>query len=300
MGEVYRAHDVPLGRDVAIKILLRAFTTDPERLARFEREARLVAALNHPHIAGIHGITETGTGIGAGAGGGTDARRSHQSRPSTVEEALTIGRQIADALSAAHDKGIVHRDLRPANVTLMLSGAVKILDFGLAKPDPDSADPHVAHSPTITISATHNGLILGTAAYMSPEQARGKSVDKRSDIWAFGCVLFEMLTGHKAFDRDTVSDTMAAILEREPDWRLLPAATPPTRCLAARRPRDIGDARLELDDAVARFGSHRPLGRVVDFVSGAQASGARHNCRSVYWADGRRGLANIHRELDAS
>jgi len=277
MGEVYRAHDARLGRDVAIKILPQAFTTDPERLARFEREARLVAALNHPHIAGIYGIAETGTApalVLELVEGPTLADLIKAGRL-PIEEALTIGRQIADGLSAAHDKGIVHRDLKPANVKLTLSGAVKILDFGLAKPDPDGADPHVAHSPTITISATHNGIILGTAAYMSPEQARGKSVDKRSDIWAFGCVLFEMLTGHKAFDRDTVSDTMAAILEREPDWRLLPAATPPgvrrllQRCLArdvARRLRDIGDACLELDDAVARFGSRRPLGRVVDFV----------------------------------
>ncbi len=270
MGEVYRAHDARLGRDVAIKILPRAFTTDPERLARFEREARLLAALNHPHIGGIYGIEDIG---GAPAlvlelvEGPTLADLIKAGRL-PVEEALAIGRQIADGLSTAHDKGIVHRDLKPANVKLTLSGEVKILDFGLAKPDPDGAAPQAAHSPTITISASHHGIILGTAAYMSPEQARGKSVDKRSDIWAFGCVLFEMLTGHKAFDRETVSDTMAAILEREPDWRLLPAATPASvrrllqRCLAkdiVRRLRDIGDACLELDDAVARFGSFGPL-----------------------------------------
>jgi len=277
MGEVYRAHDARLGRDVAIKILPRAFTTDPERLARFEREARVLAALNHPHIAGIYGIEETGSApalVLELVEGPTLADHISAGRL-PVEEALTIGRQIADGLSAAHDKGIIHRDLKPANVKLTPSGAVKILDFGLAKPDPDGAAPQVAHSPTITVSATHNGIILGTAAYMSPEQARGKSVDKRADIWAFGCVLFEMLTGHKAFDRDTVSDTMAAILEREPDWQRLSAATPPgvrrllQRCLAkdaARRLRDIGDACLELDDAIARVGRVRPLGPVVDFV----------------------------------
>jgi Tol biopolymer transport system component len=277
MGEVYRAHDARLGRDVAIKILPRAFTTDPERLARFEREARLLAALNHPHIGGIYGIEEIGAApalVLELVEGPTLADLIKAGRL-PVEDALAIGRQLADGLSAAHDKGIVHRDLKPANVKLTLSRSVKILDFGLAKPDPDGGAPQIAHSPTITISATHQGIVLGTAAYMSPEQARGKSVDKRADIWAFGCVLFEMLTGRKAFDRETVSDTMAAILEGEPDWRLLPAATPASvrrllqRCLAkdvVRRLRDIGDACLELDDAVARFGRFRPLGRVVDGV----------------------------------
>jgi serine/threonine protein kinase len=276
MGEVYRAHDARLGRDVAIKILPSAFTTNPERLARFEREARLLAALNHPHIAGIYGIEETATApaLVLELIEGPTLADLISARRLPVEDALSIGRQIADGLSAAHDKGIVHRDLKPANVKLTKSGAVKILDFGLAKPDPDG-DPKIAHSPTITISATHGGIILGTAAYMSPEQARGKSVDKRADIWAFGCVLFEMLTGHKAFDRETVSDTMAAILEREPEWRRLPASTPPTvrrllqRCLTkdvGRRLRDIGDACLELDDAIARRRSVRPVGRIVDSV----------------------------------
>ena len=276
MGEVYRAHDARLGRDVAIKILPRAFTTDPERLARFEREARVLAALNHPHIAGIYGIEETASApalVLELVEGPSLAELISAGRPA-VGDALSIARQIADGLSAAHDKGIVHRDLKPANVKLTKTGAAKILDFGLAKPDPDG-DPQIAHSPTITVSATHNGIILGTAAYMSPEQARGKSVDKRADIWAFGCVLFEMLAGHKAFDRETVSDTMAAILEREPDWRRLPASTPPSvrrllqRCLAkdvGRRLRDIGDACLELDDALARRGSVRPVGRIVDSV----------------------------------
>jgi eukaryotic-like serine/threonine-protein kinase len=276
MGEVYRAHDARLGRDVAIKILPRAFTTDPDRLARFEREARLLAALNHPHIAGIYGIEETETApalVLELVEGPTLADLIVAGRL-RVEDALSFARQIADGLSAAHDKGIIHRDLKPANVKLTKDGSVKILDFGLAKPDPDGA-PQIAHSPTITASATYGGIILGTAAYMSPEQARGRSVDKRADIWAFGCVLFEMLTGRKAFDRETVSDTIAAILEREPDWRLIPTSTPAgvrrivQRCLAkevGRRLRDIGDASLELDDAIARRGTVRPLERILESV----------------------------------
>ena len=263
MGEVYRAHDARLGRDVAIKILPRAFTSDSERLARFEREARVLASLNHPHIGGIYGIVETGVApalVLELVEGPTLADRIAAGRLA-VREVLAIGRQIADALSAAHDKGIVHRDLKPANVKVTPSGVVKVLDFGLAKPDVDVASPELAHSPTITASATRDGVILGTAAYMSPEQARGDTVDRRSDIWSFGCVLYEMLTGRKVFDRDTVSETMAAILEREPDWRRLPTATPSgvrrllQRCLekdVGRRQRDIGDACLELDDALTR------------------------------------------------
>src|SRR3954471_6058747 len=180
MGEVYRAHDARLGRDVAIKILPLAFTTDPERLARFEREARLLAALNHPHIGGIYGIENTGTAPALVLELVEGPRLADLIKAGRlpVDEALAIGRQIANGLSAAHDKGIVHRDLKPANIKLTLSGAVKILDFGLAKPDPDGTAPQLAHSPTITISAIDNGIILGTAAYMSPEQARGKTVDK--------------------------------------------------------------------------------------------------------------------------
>ena len=278
MGEVYRARDARLARDVAIKILPPALTTQPDRLARFEREARILAAINHPHIAGIYGIEETGTApalVLELVEGPTLADRIKTGRIG-AEEAFAIGRQIADAISAAHDKGIIHRDLKPANVKVTPSGVVKVLDFGLAKADGQRATPELAQSPTITMSGSLNGIILGTAAYMSPEQARGRSVDKRTDIWAFGCVLYEMLTGDKAFDGETVSDTIAAILEREPNWRVLPAATPANvrrllqRCLdkdASRRLRDIGDAALELEDAIGRVRSRSFVGRLGDLAS---------------------------------
>jgi Tol biopolymer transport system component len=281
MGEVYRAHDARLGRDVAVKILPRAFTTDPDRLARFAREARVLASLNHPHIGGIYGVEEIGEApalVLELVDGPTLAERIGAGRL-PVHEALDIARQIADALAAAHDKGIVHRDLKPANVKLTSSGVVKVLDFGLAKASEGDAGAGVlAQSPVITVTA---GIILGTAAYMSPEQARGKPVDKRSDNWAFGCVLYEMLTGRKAFEGDTVSDTTAAILTREPNWRALPAATPGSvrrvlrRCLEKdvnRRWRDIGDAGVEMEDAIARrrrlvwprvFEGVRPAGALV-------------------------------------
>jgi len=257
MGEVYRARDTILSRDVAIKILPRHFTADPERLTRFEREARMLAALNHPHIAAIHGIVDAEGVRGLVlelVEGGTLADRI-QRGPVPVTDALTIARQIADALDAAHEKGIIHRDLKPANIKITPGGIVKVLDFGLAKAAPDELQ-----SSTVAMGATREGTILGTAAYMSPEQARGQAVDKRTDIWAFGCVLYEMLTGHAAFPGETVSDTIVAILEREPDWAALPATTPPmvARLLhrglekdTKRRLRDIGDARAELDDAWA-------------------------------------------------
>ena len=275
MGEVYRAHDARLGRDVAIKILPRAFTSDPERLARFEREARVLASLNHQNIAGIHGIeaSETAPALVLELVEGPTLAERIETGPIHMGEALAIGRQIAEALSAAHDKGIVHRDLKPANVKVTPSGVVKVLDFGLAKPAGDGATQEFAHSPTITVNASHGGIILGTAAYMSPEQARGKPLDKRTDVWAFGCVLYEMLTGRKAFDRETVSDTLAAVLEREPDWRALPPPTPTSirrllqRCLekdASRRLRDLGDACLEIDDAITRLRSRSLLRRLVE------------------------------------
>ncbi|HJR60345.1 MAG TPA: protein kinase [Vicinamibacterales bacterium] len=258
MGEVYRARDTTLGRDVAIKILPRHFTADPERLARFEREARVLAALNHPNIGAIYGLEASAGGVRALVlelvEGETMADRI-QRGPVPVTDAVTIARQIADALDAAHEKGIIHRDLKPANIKVTPDGVVKVLDFGLAK-----AATGELQSPTVTVGSTQEGTILGTAAYMSPEQARGQAVDKRTDIWAFGCVLYEMLTGHAAFPGETVSDTIAAVLGQEPDWAALPATTPPmvTRLLQRglakdpkRRLRDVADARADLDDALA-------------------------------------------------
>jgi serine/threonine protein kinase len=256
MGEVYRARDTTLGRDVAIKILPQHFTADPARLARFEREARLLAALNHPNIGAIHGLEASG-GVRALVlelvEGETLADRIRRG-PVPITDALTIAGQIAEALDTAHEKGIVHRDLKPANIKVTPDVLVKVLDFGIAKAPGDALQ-----SPAETQGGTQAGAILGTAAYMSPEQARGRPVDKRTDIWAFGCVLYEMLTGHVAFPAETVSDTIAAVLQREPDWAALPATTPlmVARLLRRslekdpkRRLRDIADARAELDDAL--------------------------------------------------
>ena len=263
MGEVYRARDTKLGRDVAIKILPSHFTNDPERRARFAREARTLATLNHPHIGAIYGLEES-DGLSALVlelvEGQTLAERLERG-PLKIADALAIARQIADALDAAHEKGIVHRDLKPANVVLQGSSGgagdvrAKVLDFGLAKlVAVDLAD---SPAPSGSFDGTADGRILGTPAYMSPEQARGQTVDKRTDIWAFGCVLFEMLAGQRAFEGDTVTDTLVRVLEREPEWTALPATTPEPvrkllrRCLQkdpGRRVRDIGDARQQLDE----------------------------------------------------
>jgi Tol biopolymer transport system component len=264
MGEVWSATDTNLGRQVAIKILPDAFAHDPDRLARFEREAKTLASLNHPNIAIIYGL-EKADGIRALVmelvEGPTLADRIGQG-PIPIDEALPIAKQIAEALEAAHEQGIIHRDLKPANIKLREDGTVKVLDFGLAKAmEPAGViSPSQTMSPTITAPAmTQMGIILGTASYMSPEQARGQSVDKRTDIWAFGCVLYEMVTRRAAFGGDTVSETLARVLEREPEWARVPAATPPgvhrllRRCLekiSKRRLRDIGDARLELQEAI--------------------------------------------------
>ena len=235
MGEVYRAHDTNLGRHVALKLLPPSFAQDAERVARFRREAHVLATLNHPNIAGIYGLEEAGTHrflVLELVEGPTLADRI-ASGPLPVDEAIHIGREIAGALQAAHEKGIIHRDLKPANIALSADDTVKVLDFGLAKaldpaPGPASADP--LNSPTITSPAMMTGLgvILGTAAYMSPEQAKGRPADKRSDVWAFGCVLFEMLTGKRPFKGDDVTDTLAAVIRGEPDWHALPAGLPPT------------------------------------------------------------------------
>jgi serine/threonine protein kinase len=230
MGVVYRAEDTHLNRQVAIKVLPDIFTGDPERLACFEREAKLLASLNHPNIAAIHGLEEDGGKrflVLELIEGATLAERLHTG-PLSVDEALQVCRQIAEGLEEAHEKGIIHRDLKPANVKVTPEGKVKILDFGLARAlreqTPAAAD--LSHSPTITEEMTRPGVVLGTAAYMSPEQARGKAADKRADIWAFGCVLYECLTGKAPFKGETVTETMAKILEGTPDWNLLPAATP--------------------------------------------------------------------------
>jgi serine/threonine protein kinase len=228
MGEVYRARDPKLNRHVALKILPAAFAADRERLARFRREAQLLASLSHPHIGHIYGLEdseEVHALVLELIEGQTLADRIAHG-PVPIPDALAIAKQIAEALEVAHERGIVHRDLKPANIKVTPDGVVKVLDFGLAKGRGHEPSPDLTHSPTITIGDTRDGVVLGTAAYMSPEQARGQFVDKRTDIWAFGCVLYEMLTGRIAFKGDTVSDTIAAILRAEPEWDALPATTP--------------------------------------------------------------------------
>jgi eukaryotic-like serine/threonine-protein kinase len=273
MGEVYRARDTKLNRDVALKVLPEAFALDPDRLARFRREAQVLASLNHPHIGAIYGFEESDRVhalVLELVDGPTLADRIHHG-PIPLDEALPIARQIADALEAAHEQGVVHRDLKPANIKLRSDGTVKVLDFGLAKMldvagsgagrPGGSSGVDLTTSPTLTSPAmTRAGVILGTAAYMSPEQTRGANVDARADIWAFGCVLYEMLAGLRAFPGDTTSDAIAAILEREPRWDRLPDATPESvrrllrRCLtkdARQRLRHVADARIEIDEASA-------------------------------------------------
>ncbi len=264
MGEVWRARDTRLQREVAIKVLPAALANDPERLARFEREARLLGSMNHPRIGGLLGL-EDADGVPALVleliEGLTLAQHLSKQGALPPADAIEVAQQIAEAMEYAHERGIIHRDLKPANIKFAGDGSVKVLDFGLAKAllgdDGSSSDPQVSQSPTLTLG-THAGVILGTAAYMAPEQARGKVVDRRADIWAFGVVLFEMLTGRPLFGGETVSDTIARILEREPDWTLLPAHTPERvrellkRCLekdARKRLRDIGDAKLDLEAA---------------------------------------------------
>ncbi len=261
MGEVYQAHDTKLGRDVAIKVLPEAFAHDRERLSRFQREAKVLASLNHPNIAAIYGLEEN-----AGSSylvlelvpGDTLADRIRREGAIPVEETLTIAKQMAEALEAAHDKGIVHRDLKPANVKVTPDGKVKVLDFGLAKAlAEDDSHQDSANSPTMSHAATMQGIILGTAAYMSPEQARGKQVDKRADIWAFGVVLYEMLTGEQLFAGETVSDTLAAVLRHEPDWSKVPARMQRLlrSCLEKepkKRLRDIGDMDLLIQEGPAQ------------------------------------------------
>jgi len=263
MGEVYRARDPKLGRDVAIKVLPEAFAGDETRMARFQREAKALASLSHPNIATIYGLDDSGTTralVMELVEGATLADRIRQG-PIPVDEAVRIARQIADALEYAHERGIVHRDLKPANVKVTTDDTVKVLDFGLAKAlESDIASIDISTSPTISRMATMQGVLLGTAAYMSPEQAKAKPVDRRADIWAFGCVLYEMLTGKQAFAGETVTDTLASLIKEEPDWKALPAAIPMRvrvllqRCLQKdpkQRLQAIGDARISLDEVLS-------------------------------------------------
>jgi eukaryotic-like serine/threonine-protein kinase len=267
MGEVYLADDISLDRKVALKFLPDAFTGDPERMARFEREAKLLASLNHPNIAAIYGLeqAEGKRFIVMELVEGESLAQRLSKGPLPVEDAQGLCRQIAEGLEAAHEKGVIHRDLKPANVMITAGGKIKILDFGLAKALSDETQSTSAsQSPTITEAMTQPGVILGTAAYMSPEQAKGKAVDKRADIWAFGCILCECLTGKKAFEGETVTETLAALLKSEPDWQALPATTPSNirivlrRCLekaSNRRFRDIADAQMIIDEASSVPGS---------------------------------------------
>ena len=261
MGQVFRATDTKLKRQVAIKILPPLLAADHDRLARFQREAEVLASLNHPHIAGIYGLEESAgvTALVMELVEGEDLSQRIARGALPLDETLPIAKQIADALEAAHAQGIVHRDLKPANIKLRPDGTVKVLDFGLAKSLLPAVDEDASDSPTITV-ATHAGVILGTAAYMSPEQARGRAADKRADLWAFGCIVYELITGRPVFARDTVTDTIAAVVTAEPDWTRLPASTPAVlrrllrRCLEKdpkRRLRDIADARLDIEEALA-------------------------------------------------
>jgi serine/threonine-protein kinase len=262
MGEVWKATDTTLDRSVAIKILPEAFAEDPDRLTRFEREAKLLASLNHPGIAVIHGFhrAEGIHFLAMELVEGEDLSRRVERGALPLDEALSIGRQVAEALEAAHESGVIHRDLKPANIQITPDGKVKVLDFGLAKAfETESRSGSPSMSPTLTSAGTRAGMILGTAAYMSPEQARGRPADRRADVWAFGCVMYEVLAGRQAFPGETISDTLAAVLKSEPDWTALPAEAPGAlrrllgRCLVKdpkQRLRDIGDARIFLQEVL--------------------------------------------------
>jgi serine/threonine-protein kinase len=263
MGEVYQAKDRKLGRDVAIKVLPKEFARDKDRIARFQREAKLLASLNHPNIAAIYGLEESdGTHfLVLELIEGETLAGQIKKGPIPVEKALKLALQIAEALEAAHEKGVIHRDLKPANIKVTPDGKVKVLDFGLAKAyagDPEEVD--LSHSPTLSVAATQQGVILGTAAYMSPEQAKGKPVDRGTDIWAFGCVLYEMLTGRQIWIGDTVTDIIAAADAKDPDFSILPANIHPgipillRQCLQKEpreRFRDVGDVRIQIKQVLA-------------------------------------------------
>jgi serine/threonine-protein kinase len=323
MGEVYRAIDARLDRTVALKVLPEGFASDPERLARFEREAKLLASLNHPNIAHIYGFESATQPDGSQAHflamelvDGQDLAERLKHGPLALDEALDVARQLAEALEEAHERGIVHRDLKPANIRIRPDGKVKVLDFGLAKAFTGEAStlsgPDLTQSPTLAQGVTQAGVILGTPAYMSPEQARGKPVDRRTDVWAFGVVVYEMLTGSRLFAAETWSDTLAAVLTTAPDWSLLPAGTPPSvrrllrRCLerdARRRLGWIGGARLELDDSTAddepgaRAITEVPARRRAMPVIGAVLGGALLGVLASFvgWGPARRQAAPVIR-----
>ncbi|TDI16429.1 MAG: serine/threonine-protein kinase, partial [Acidobacteria bacterium] len=275
MGEVYRAEDTNLSREVAIKVLPEQFTQDPQRLARFEREAKLLASLNHPNIAAIYGLEEADgvRFLALELVPGETLQERVAKGPLPVEEALEVCRQIAEGLEAAHEKGVIHRDLKPANVKVTPEGKVKILDFGLAKAfEGETPVTDISQSPTLTEGMTRAGVILGTAAYMSPEQAMGKSVDKRADIWAFGAVLYELLTGKRAFEGETIAETIAAVLKSEPDWGKLPRDTPwrikelLDDCLqkeARDRFHDISHTRIQIKKALEEPATVSPIGQTL-------------------------------------
>jgi len=299
MGEVFRARDTKLNREVAIKVLPAALSQDAERVGRFRREAQILATLNHPNIAAIYGLEEAGGTVGLVMElvAGDDLAQRLRSGALPIDEAIAIARQIAEALEEAHEHGIVHRDLKPANIKVTPEGKVKVLDFGLAKAfeaDPTSAGAHsqLSHSPTMSRHMTEAGMIMGTAAYMSPEQARGKTLDKRADIWSFGVVLFEVLTGERLFAGETVSDTLAAVLREEVPWPSLPAQTPGRvvqllrRCLARDprlRLRDIGEARMILT-ALGNAEGSEPRVAAANLTPPPQAPTAALARASSHWA----------------
>src|SRR5579864_6059823 len=307
MGEVYLAQDARLGRCVAIKILPEKFSLDAQRMARFDREAKVLASLNHPNIASIYGLEESNNVralVMELVDGPTLAERIKQG-PLPLEEALPIAKQIAEALEYAHERGIIHRDLKPPNVKITPDGAAKVLDFGLAKAlEDDFSAGDISTSPTISQAATQAGILLGTAAYMSPEQARGKKVDRRADIWSFGAVFYEMVTGSPAFTGETISDTLAAVIRADPDWSLLSGSLPTPivrllrRCLTkdpTQRLRDIGEARIAIENALsgtpeeafaqaAAAMEPQPLrGRALPWAVAAIAIGVAVGFSALYW-----------------
>ena len=296
MGEVYRARDTKLERDVAIKVLPEGLADDPDRLARLEREAKLLAALNHPHIATIHSLEEQEGSrfLVLELIKGKSLEEHLAAGPLGFDKALEVCKQIAAALEAAHGEGIIHRDLKPANVLITPDGRAKVLDFGLAKSfESTETDADLTRSPTVNVAATQTGVILGTAPYMSPEQVRGTVLDTRTDIWSFGCVLYEVLTGERAFGRETIADTLAAVIEAEPDWDRLPLDTPRAlwalieRCVRKdrdRRLRDIGDARIEIEDALSGASMSMPASADGTVVPGAEPSGAMGRQIPLAWA----------------